>query len=141
MAGDTFQLEIATPERQLISEAVTEAQIPGADGYLGILPGHAALVSRLKPGVLSYVPAGGKEQIVAIHGGFLEVANDHVRVLVDGGVKAEEVDLEKAKAKFLQARALVEDLPAGMDIADALEEALKAEAALEAANRNGNGKS
>src|SRR5450432_1141624 len=116
--ADTFLLEIATPERQLLKEQVTEAQIPGFDGYLGILPGHAALVSRLKPGVLSYVAAaGGKEQVLAIHGGFLQVADDHVRVLVDGGVKAEEVDLQKAQEAHLRAEQAVQNLPAGMDIA------------------------
>ena len=70
--ADTFLLEIATPERQMLKEQVTEAQIPGEDGYMGILPGHAPLVSRLKPGVLSY-NLNGKEEAVAIQGGFVEV--------------------------------------------------------------------
>jgi F-type H+-transporting ATPase subunit epsilon len=132
--ADTFLLEIATPERQLLKEQVTEAQIPGEDGYMGILPGHAPLVSRLKPGILSY-NLNGQEDAVAIHGGFLEVANDHVRVLVDGGVKSEEVDLKKAQEQYQQAQQNVENIPAGMDIADALEESMKAEAQLELAKR------
>ena len=132
--ADTFLLEIATPERQLLKEQVTEAQIPGEDGYMGILPGHAPLVSRLKPGILSY-NLNGKEQAVAIHGGFLEVAQDHVRVLVDGGVKSEEVDLEKAQLQYQQAQQKVENIPAGMDLADAMAESMKAEAQLELAKR------
>ena len=132
--ADTFLLEIATPERQLLKEQVTEAQIPGEDGYMGILPGHAPLVSRLKPGILSY-KLNGKDEAVAIHGGFLEVAQDHVRVLVDGGVKAGEVDLAKAQEKYRQAQQAVENIPAGMDLADALAESMQAEAQLELAKR------
>lgn len=132
--ADTFLLEIATPERQLLKEQVTEAQIPGEDGYMGILPGHAPLVSALKPGVLSY-KLNGKEEAVAIHGGFLEVAQDHARVLVDGGVKSEEVDLNKAQEQYRQAQQNVENIPAGMDLADALAESMKAEAQLELAKR------
>jgi F-type H+-transporting ATPase subunit epsilon len=132
--ADTFLLEIATPERQLLKEQVTEAQIPGEDGYMGILPGHAPLVSRLKPGILSY-NLNGKEEAVAIHGGFLEVVQNHVRVLVDGGVKREEVDLNKAQEQYRQAQQKVENIPAGMDLADALDEAMRAEAQLELAKR------
>ena len=132
--ADTFLLEIATPERQLLKEQVTEAQIPGEDGYMGILPGHAPLVSRLKPGILSY-NLNGKDEAVAIHGGFLEVAQDHVRVLVDGGVKAGEVDLAAAQEKFRQAQQAVENIPAGMDLADAMAEAMQAEAQVELAKR------
>jgi len=134
MAADTFLLEIASPERQLLKEQVTEAQIPGEDGYMGILPGHAPLVSLLKPGILSY-HLNGKEEAVAIHGGFLEVAQDHVRVLIDGGLKREEIDLNKAQEQYRQAQQKIENIPAGMDPADALAEAMKAEAQLELAKR------
>lgn len=132
--ADTFLLEIATPERQLLKEQVTEAQIPGEDGYMGILPGHAPLVSRLKPGILSY-HINDTEHAVAIHSGFLEVAQDHVRVLVDGGVKREDVDLAKAQEMYRQAQQKVENIPAGMDAADAIEEAMRAEAHVELAKR------
>ena len=132
--ADTFLLEIATPERQLLKEQVTEAQIPGEDGYMGILPGHAPLVSRLKPGILSY-NLNGKEEAVAIQGGFLEVAQDHVRVLVDGGIKAGEVDLAAAQERHRQAQQAVQDIPAGMDLADALAEAMHADAQVELAKR------
>ena len=132
--ADTFLLEIASPERQMLKERVTEAQIPGEDGYMGILPGHAPLVSRLKPGILSY-HLNGKEEAVAIQGGFLEVAQDHVRVLVDGGVKPGEVDLAAAQDRARQARQAVENIPAGMDLGDALAEAMNAEAQVELAKR------
>jgi len=78
--AETFLLEVATPERMLVREHVSEAQIPAKDGYVGILPGHAALLSELGAGVLSYPTEGGRRS-VRIEGGWLEVSNDHVRVL------------------------------------------------------------
>src|SRR5436305_4471103 len=86
--ADTFELEIATPERELVREDVTEAQIPGKDGFLGILPGHAPLLGLLGVGPLSYM-SGGRKRYMAIHGGFLEVLPDHVRVLADRAERAE----------------------------------------------------
>ncbi len=80
--ADTFQIDIATPEKLVLSERVESAQIPGKDGYMGILPGHAALLSELGAGVLS-VTVGGKTQDFAISGGFVEVRDDRVRVLAD----------------------------------------------------------
>ncbi len=78
--ADTFLLEVATPERLMVRENVSEAQIPAKDGYLGILPGHAALLSELGSGVLSYT-ADGRRRSLHIDGGWLEVSNDHARVL------------------------------------------------------------
>ncbi len=135
---DTFLLEIATPEKSLLKEQVAEAQVPGEDGYLGILPDHAALLSRLKPGLLTY-KLNGKEETLAVHGGFIEVRNNHVRCVVDQAERAEEIDLSRAQAA--QKRAL-EALNAGgldLDVGDALAAAMRAEARIEAARRNGNG--
>jgi F-type H+-transporting ATPase subunit epsilon len=87
MAGNTFQLEVATPERLLVDAQVTDAELPGKDGYMGILPGHAALLSVLGTGTLTY-SEGGAKKVLNIEGGFAEVYNDHVRVLAD---KAEAV--------------------------------------------------
>ena len=80
--ADTLQLEIATPEKQVVSATVDSATIPGKDGYMGILPGHAALLSELGEGELSYV-AGGKTESLKISGGYVEVRDNHVRVLAD----------------------------------------------------------
>jgi F-type H+-transporting ATPase subunit epsilon len=80
--SDTLQLEIATPEREVANVAVDSVQIPGKDGYMGILPGHAALLSELGDGELSYV-SGGKTSQLKIFGGYVEVRDNHVRVLAD----------------------------------------------------------
>ena len=77
-----LELEVATPEKQLVSKAADSVQVPGADGYLGILPGHAALLSELGSGELSYV-SGGKTETLKISGGYVEVRDNYVRVLAD----------------------------------------------------------
>jgi F-type H+-transporting ATPase subunit epsilon len=98
--ADSLELEIATPERQLVREQVAEVQIPGKEGYMGILPGHAPLLGLLGIGMLSYV-VGGRTRYMSVHGGFLEVLEDHVRVLADLAERAEEIDIERAR-KALQ---------------------------------------
>ena len=80
--ADTFQIEIATPEKMVLSQAAEYAEIPGKDGYMGILPGHAALLSELGEGDLSYTLSGKTEKL-KIFGGFVEVRDNHVRVLAD----------------------------------------------------------
>jgi F-type H+-transporting ATPase subunit epsilon len=80
--AETFQLEIATPEKLVLSQAAEYAEIPGKDGYMGILPNHAALLSELGEGVLSYT-ASGKTEKLNVTGGYVEVRDNHVRVLAD----------------------------------------------------------
>jgi F-type H+-transporting ATPase subunit epsilon len=80
--ADTFQIEIATPEKLVVSQRAESAQIPGKDGYMGILPGHAALLSELGQGTLSFTH-GGKTESLTVSGGYVEVRDDHVRVLAD----------------------------------------------------------
>jgi F-type H+-transporting ATPase subunit epsilon len=78
----TFEIEVVTPERQVVKQNAESAQIPGKDGYLGILPDHAALLSELGEGELSYTLAGKTEKLT-VSGGYVEVRNNHVRVLAD----------------------------------------------------------
>jgi F-type H+-transporting ATPase subunit epsilon len=100
--AEELELEVATPERELVRQHVTEVQVPGIDGYLGILPGHAALLGRLGAGALSY-RVGGQSHWLAIDGGFLEVLEGQVRVLADTAQKAEEIDLARARAELQKA--------------------------------------
>jgi F-type H+-transporting ATPase subunit epsilon len=94
-----IKLSIVTPERSLVSEDVDEIQIPGANGYLGVLPGHAPLFTELKVGELSY-RKGSQWTSLAVAEGFAEVINDQVRVLAETAERAHEIDLERAmKAK------------------------------------------
>jgi F-type H+-transporting ATPase subunit epsilon len=80
--ADTFEIEIATPEKLLIRQSAETAQIPGKDGYMGVLPGHAALLSELGEGILS-MTSGGHTDTFTIHGGYVEIRDNHVRVLAD----------------------------------------------------------
>jgi F-type H+-transporting ATPase subunit epsilon len=90
-----IKLSIVTPERSLVSEDVDEVQIPGANGYFGVLPGHAPLFSELKVGELSY-RKGSTWTSLVVAWGFVEVINDQVRVLAETAERAHEIDLERA---------------------------------------------
>ena len=130
--ADEFELEVATPERLIVHERVTTAQIPARDGYIGVLAGHAPLVAELQTGVLSYV-TGGVTRYLAVHWGFVEVLQDHVRVLADPGERAEEIDVARARAAFEKAQKLIEEPHVDLDPAAALAEMQKAQARIEAA--------
>lgn len=137
--ADTFTLEIATPERSLVKEDVVRAQVPGKDGYLGILPDHAPLLSALGDGTLSYVTAAGGKSIIAIHGGFVEVLDNQVRVLADIAEHGTEIDTARAQRALERSRKAMEkqDInPAdGSDPASALAAVLRAETRLDAARK------
>jgi F-type H+-transporting ATPase subunit epsilon len=94
-----IKLTVVTPERSLVSEDVDEIQLPGANGYLGVLPGHAPLFTELKVGELSY-RKGSTWTSLAVDSGFAEVINDQVRVLAETAERAADIDVERAtKAK------------------------------------------
>ncbi len=95
--ADTFQLEVVTPTREVVREAVSEAQIPARGGYLGVLPGHTPLLAEMGIGELSY-HAGGRMYFCTAIGGFVEVLGDRVIVLADAAERAEEIDVKRAEA-------------------------------------------
>ena len=94
--ADQLQLEVVTPERRLLSEQVNSVTVPGRGGELGILPGHAALISELQSGVLSYDEEGTTFQM-HVSGGFVEVNDDRVSVLAEIAERPEEIDAERAR--------------------------------------------
>ena len=96
MLPEHLQLEVVTTERQLVDDAVSEVQLPGLNGYLGILPGHAPLVTELGAGELSYRKDGGARYLTVIRG-FAEVLPDRVIVLAEIGERAEEIDVDRAR--------------------------------------------
>src|ERR1700676_2544261 len=121
--ADSLDLVVVTPERQLVHEQVGEVQLPGKDGYMGILPGHAPLLSELKTGALTYLLAA-RRHTVAVHGGFLEVLEDHVRVLADAAERAEEINVERARAAQMRAQQQVNNPADAATATAALERAL-----------------
>jgi F-type H+-transporting ATPase subunit epsilon len=134
--ADTLLFQLVSPERLLVETQVTEVQIPAREGYIGVLPGHAPLLSELKAGgVLTYV-ANGEKKVVAVYGGFVEVLPDRVRVLADMAENKEEIDVNAARAALQKANQDVGNMMAGAaDPAVALDEAMRAEARVEAATK------
>ncbi|MCX6628773.1 MAG: F0F1 ATP synthase subunit epsilon [Candidatus Solibacter sp.] len=132
--ADTLELEVATPERALVRELVTELQVPGKNGYMGILPGHAPLLGLLGIGTLTYV-SGGKKRYISVHGGFLEVLEDHVRVLADVAERAEEIDVQRARAALQRAQEEGLNPALGVDPGSALAAMMRAQARLATAEQ------
>lgn len=133
---DTFQLEIATPDRLFVDEQVSEAEVPGKDGYLGILAGHAPLVSALGPGILTYKSAGGEHRLV-VDGGFVEVFENHVRVLADHAELPQNVDVNRARRDLEQASEALKQVHEAAESDAALLRMKKAQARIDAAQRSG----
>jgi F-type H+-transporting ATPase subunit epsilon len=94
--ANEIQLEVVTPERRVLAEAVNSVTVPGRNGEMQILPGHAALISELQTGVLAY-NQGGTTQQVHVSGGFIEVNNDKVSVLAEIAERPEEIDAARAR--------------------------------------------
>lgn len=91
-----LQLDVVTPERQVLSEIVDMVTVPGLGGELGILPGHTPLISQLQTGVLSFV-SDGKTSQLHVSGGFVEVRDDRVSVLAEIAERPEEIDAARAR--------------------------------------------
>ena len=130
--AESIELEVATPERAVVSEQVTNVQVPGANGYLGILPGHAPLLGLLGSGVLSYTAAGERHRL-AVQGGLLEVLPGQVRVLANLAERAEEIDLAQARADLERAQQELQAASTGGDTTAALEAVALARARVAAA--------
>lgn len=84
--NDRFKLEIVTPEGMIFSGDVKSAQLPGSEGELGVMPGHASLITLLNAGIIEVVDMDDNKEVVAINWGYLKVQNDNVTVLADGAV-------------------------------------------------------
>jgi F-type H+-transporting ATPase subunit epsilon len=92
-----LQLRVVSADRMLVNETVDEVQIPGADGYFGVLPGHTPLLAMLQVGQLSY-RRGQETHFLAVAHGFAEVGPDQVTVLAEFAERAEEIDVTRAEA-------------------------------------------
>ena len=109
-----IKLSIVTPERSLVNEDVDEVQIPGGNGYFGVLPGHAPLFSELKVGELSY-RKGSTWTSLMVAWGFVEVINDQVRVLAETAERANEIDVERATRSKERAEERLKKAESGTD--------------------------
>jgi F-type H+-transporting ATPase subunit epsilon len=129
-----LDLEVVTPERELVHDHVDAVEIPGKDGFVGVLPGHAALLGELGTGELTY-HTGGRPHYLAVHGGFLEVREDQVRVLADAAERPEEIDVERARRAQGRAQQEIANPAIHLDPAQALAAALRAQTRIAVAER------
>ncbi|WP_417259455.1 F0F1 ATP synthase subunit epsilon [Celeribacter sp.] len=106
--ADTIQFDLVSPERKLASVSATEVQIPGAEGDLTAMAGHAPTIMTIRPGVLTVKGTGGDEQFIVV-GGFAEVAADSVSVLAEMALPRGEMSQEVVSSLVAQATKAHED--------------------------------
>jgi F-type H+-transporting ATPase subunit epsilon len=133
--ADTFEIEIATPERLLARETAIRAQIPAKEGYIGVLPDHASLLSELGIGAMTYTTPGDQRFSLAIRGGFLEIHDNVVRVLSDIAEKGHEIDISQAEKDLKRAQDDMINPALGVDIGGALIAVRHAQARIDAARQ------
>jgi F-type H+-transporting ATPase subunit epsilon len=132
--ADTFQLEIVTPEKKVVDTSATEVQIPGKNGYLGVLPGHAPLITELAVGEITY-HAGAEEQRLAVAWGFAEVLPDKVTILAETAERPSEIDVERARKAKERAEQRFASGETSVDVERSLNALHKAETRLEVAEK------
>jgi len=131
---DTFQLEIVTPEKVVVKDAAEEMQIPGKNGYLGILPGHAPLITELAVGEISYRNNGYTHHL-AVAWGFAEVLPDKVTILAETAERPEEIDVKRAQEAKQRAEERLKSGSTETDYARAQDAVQRAEMRLQVAEK------
>jgi F-type H+-transporting ATPase subunit epsilon len=134
--ADTFQLEIVTPEKMVVRDVAEEIQIPGKDGYLGILPGHAPLITELAVGEITY-RSGNHTHHLALAWGFAEVLPGKVTILAETAERPEEIDINRAQEDKRRAEDLLKSGNSEEDFTRAEGKLKRAETRLEVAAKKG----
>lgn len=130
MAAMTVHLDVVSAEESIFSGRVETLQVTGSEGELGIYPGHAPLITSLKPGMVRMVKQHGEEEVIYIAGGMLEVQPGNVTVLADVAVRADDLDEKSAEEAKRQAEEHIANPTDGFDYAEAVAELAKALAQL-----------
>jgi F-type H+-transporting ATPase subunit epsilon len=133
--ADTFELEIVAPEKLVVKDTAEEIQIPGKNGYLGVLPGHAPLITELAIGEISY-RSGGTTHRLAVAWGFAEVLPDRVTILAETAERASEIDLERARQAKSRAEKLLNSADPNTDFRSARAALERAETRIEVAEKS-----
>ena len=133
---DTFQLEIVTPEKRVVKDVAEEMQIPGKNGYLGILPGHAPLITEMAVGEISYRNNGYTHHL-AVAWGFAEVLPDKVTILAETAERPEDIDVQRAEKAKERAEQLLKSGNTETDYARANSDLQRAQARLQVATEKG----
>jgi F-type H+-transporting ATPase subunit epsilon len=132
--ADTFQLEIVTPEKVVVRDAAEEMQIPGKNGYLGILPGHAPLITELAVGEITYRSRSATQHL-SVAWGFAEVLGDKVTILAETAERPEEIDVKRAQQARQRAEEQLRDGKTEADFSHAQDALKRAETRLEVAQK------
>jgi F-type H+-transporting ATPase subunit epsilon len=130
--ADTFQLEIVTPEKKVVETAAEEVQIPGKNGYLGVLPGHAPLITELSVGEITY-RENSTEQRLAVAWGFAEVLPDKVTILAETAERPAEINVDRARKAKERAEQRLSSGDTSVDVDRALDALHRAQSRLDVA--------
>lgn len=130
----TVNVEVITPQQVVYSGEVDMISVPGSDGMMGIMGGHAPLISTLDIGEL-VLHEGNDQSFIAISGGIVEVRPDKVTVLADVGESAEDIDIERAEAALARAQQSLEENPPAEHRAPLLESVRRSNLRLKVARK------
>jgi F-type H+-transporting ATPase subunit epsilon len=130
---DTLKLEIVTPEKKVVETVAEEVQIPGKNGYLGILPGHAPLITELAVGEITF-RENSSEQHLAVAWGFAEILPDKVTILAETAERPSEINVERARKAKERADQRLTSGDSNVDVDRALDALHRAETRLDVAN-------
>jgi F-type H+-transporting ATPase subunit epsilon len=131
---DTFQLEIVTPEKMVVRDVAEEIQIPGRNGYLGVMPGHAPLITELGAGEINY-RASGQAHRFCVAWGFAEVLPDRVTVLAETVERPDEIDVPRAQQSLERAEESLRSAQTEEDVSLATGKIRAAQARIEVAQK------
>ena len=131
---DSFQLEIVTPEKMVVRDNAESVQIPGLNGYLGILPGHAPLITELGAGEITY-RANGQSHRFCVAWGFAEVLQDRVTVLAETVERCDEIDVARAQRALARAEESLKSAQTEEDFAHATAKMRVAQARIEVSQK------
>src|SRR5215472_7903354 len=132
--AENFELEIVTPEKLVVRDTADEVQIPGRNGYIGVLPGHAPLITELGAGEISYRSSGQLHRY-SMAWGFAEVLPDRVTVLAETVERADEIDVPRAQQSLAKAEEFLKLARSETEVALATDKIRRAEVRLEAAQK------
>jgi F-type H+-transporting ATPase subunit epsilon len=132
--ADTFKLEIVTPEKKVVDTSAEEVQIPGKNGYLGVLPGHAPLITELAVGEITF-REGTTAQRLAVAWGFAEVLPGKVTILAETAERPSEIDVDRARKAKERAERLLTNGDPTVDVERALDSLHRAESRLDVAGK------
>jgi len=130
-----LRLEFVTPDRALVQDNVDEVEVPGEDGYFGVLPGHAPLLAALQPGEM-WFRKGVQRQYAFVAGGFAEIVGDRVSILAQVAERAEDINIERAQAAKRRAEERLARPTADLDFERARVALIKAIVRLQVSQRS-----